>query len=210
MPGLDAAVQGWALAGRASEGVGRVRATFARAEGREVAITYELGARQATLDAGGGRVVALSLATGPAHATDPASWTCSCPAAGVAACLHVALAARGLAEEADHDGAGGADLREDASDPRYTAVIEISPGLAAAAARSDAALERVEGGLRVLAATVTPAVGGGLACDCPMRDAPVCLHRALAAAWGRGELLRDAGRYNDALSRLDDALPSDA
>jgi hypothetical protein len=187
-PGLTTAAQGWALAGRASEGAGRVRATFARGEGREVAITYELGARRATLDAGGGRVVALSLSTDPAGAIDPASWTCSCPAAGVAACLHVALAARGLAEEAEHDEGGGVDLGEDAPDPRYAADLELSPGLAAAAARSDAAIERIEGGgLRVLAATVTPAAGGGLACDCPMRDAPACLHRALAAAWGRGE-----------------------
>ncbi|MCC6557448.1 MAG: hypothetical protein IT372_31240, partial [Polyangiaceae bacterium] len=86
---------------RSAPGPGRVRVTFSRGDGRTMAITYELGARRATLDAGQGREIALSLSADPGQAADLAAWTCSCPAAGAAPCLHVALAARGLAEAAE-------------------------------------------------------------------------------------------------------------
>jgi hypothetical protein len=98
-----------------------------------------------------------------------------CSARAASPSLHVALAARGLAEAAEDD-APPVDLGDGAPDPRYAVSLDASPGLLAAAARTEASIERIENGLRVLAATVSIASGGGLACDCPMRDAPACLH----------------------------------
>jgi hypothetical protein len=97
---------------------------------------------------------------------------------------------------------------EDAPDPRYACALAPSPGLAAAAARrAGAPVERGDGCVRVLGATVRRA-GDTLTCDCPMGGEPACLHRLLADAWARGERV---GAGNDlAPAALLDAAPDTA
>lgn len=180
--GLETAVAAWILRGRESPREGAVRAVFKRnAPAQRLEITYTLDAGKAAMDAGGGRVLQLTVRGGEAEAGNPAAWTCDCPAGRERTCLHAALAARGLSEEVDAEAAG----EDEAPDPTFAVALEVSSGLATAAERSRASIERAGEGLRVLEATVT-LTEQGLACDCPMGAAPACLHRVLVDAWARG------------------------
>ena len=149
--GLQTALAAWVLSDRAAPGEGSVRAVFKRrAPAQRLEISYALKEGRASLDAGAGRVLRLSV-RGEDVAGDPSAWTCDCPAGRELVCLHAALAARGLAEDVE----AGAPGEDEAPDPSFACALEAPSGMLAAAERSRAALERVGEGIRVLGATVT-------------------------------------------------------
>jgi hypothetical protein len=183
-PGLQTAASAWVLRVRTQVREGSVRAIFKRQNpSRRLVISYTLAELRAQMDVGAGQPLRLVAPKNEASAGDASQWRCDCPV-GVGTetlCLHAALAARGLTDPVE---AGEADADE-APDPSFVAQMEVSSGLANAAAHSQAMLERADDGIRVLEATVTKGANG-LVCNCPLGSAPSCLHRVLVDAWARG------------------------
>ena len=179
--GLDTVLTRFTLVSRVSTGNG-LKATFARAApARKMLIAYAAGSRQASLSVAD-RSMQLRVEAG--EPADPASWRCDCPL-GVN-CLHAALAARGLTDEV---AAGSAALADEPPDARFVfSTVEAVPsGLAAAASRSSASIERADDdAVRCDGATVRR-TDTRLSCDCPMGAHSTCLHRLVVEAWARGE-----------------------
>ena len=206
-PGLEAAAARYTLVDRAGDAPDRTRVTFSPEHGPSLVVAYDLGARRAVLEAQDGRALHLTFPDDLTRALDPTAWRCTCPAAPLGACLHAALAARGLGETTGDD--APLDLGADIPDARYALDLEAPPGLTAAAAAADASVERADGGLRITVNARAPGpsepadsgervpenartsgalvtlADGALRCDCPMGAAPACLHRLIAAAWAR-------------------------